>query len=200
MHMINKELVSKAIEALQKNNFTVSIFDDEKKLVVAVMENLKNAKSISRGGSMTVEKLGLIDSIKEAGLPFRDYLTKEDRLASITAEYYLTGTNAITSDGKLVNIDGAGNRIAAMGFGPSKVLIISGVNKIVKDVEAGLQRIREVAGPLNAKRLNKKTPCATALICSDCDSPERICRKISIIPKPEKDRIHIYLLNKEIGF
>jgi hypothetical protein len=124
-------------------------------------------------------------------------------MASSQAEYYITGTNAITADGKLVNIDGSGNRIAAMSYGPKFVFIISGVSKITLNEADAFKRIRTIAAPQNAIRLNRKTPCVKTLKCMDCDSPERICRKSMILTKPEPGRITIFLFReipgKELG-
>lgn len=196
---MNKE-ISQTLESLKKNNFTVHFFETSEDARGELLDELKNAKSISRGGSVTVDKLGIIEMIKERGYPFQDYVTPEERRASVGAEYYVTGTNAITMDGKLVNIDGCGNRVAAMSYGPSKVFIVCGVNKIVANVEEGLRRIERVAAPKNVKRLEKNTPCAKTNTCEDCDSPERICRNTLIVTKPFKDRITIYLINEELGF
>jgi hypothetical protein len=133
-------------------------------------------------------------------MPFRDYIKREDRLPSLMAEYYITSSNAVTKDGKLVNMDGFGNRVAAISCGPKQVLIVVGTNKIVNDVDEGIERIKEIAAPLNAKRLNKNTPCVESGICEDCDSPERICRVISIVTRPYENRVTIYLIDEELGY
>lgn len=194
------EVIKKTIDNLEKNNFVVSYFNTREEALPVILEDLKPATSIGRGGSVTIEEIGLIDKVQESGLPFFDYKEMEDRKRSLTADYYLCSTNAITENGWLVNIDGSGNRTAAMSFGPNKVFIVTGTNKIVKDVEAGLERIANVAAPPNAKRLGKKTPCATTGRCSDCSSPERICRKTLISTKPKPERIYIYLINEELGY
>lgn len=194
------EQVKRTVENLKKNNFDVLFFSSGKDAVEKIIEMLKPATSISRGGSATIDSLGLIERIEKEGLPFADYKTREQRLASITAEYYLASTNAITEDGKLVNVDGSGNRVAAMSFGPKKVFIVSGVNKIVADESAAIERIRNVAAPMNAKRLSRKTPCVKTGKCSDCSSEDRICRKTHMMTKPEKDRVSIFLIDEQLGF
>jgi L-lactate utilization protein LutB len=197
---MDQKSIEKTITNLKKNNFEVHYFEKGTEACEKIMDDLKDAKSISRAGSVTINSLGIIDHIKEDELPFRDYASPEDRKASVSAEYYLTGTNAVTEDGKLVNIDGAGNRVAAMSYGPSHIMVVAGTNKIVKDVDEGIKRIHEIAAPINAKRLERNTPCVKTGKCSDCNSDDRICRKVSIILKPVKGRYTIYLINEDLGF
>jgi hypothetical protein len=192
--------INETIKNLVANNFTVHLYKNSADAVRAILKKLEPAKSISRGGSVTVDELGIIDKIKERGLPFRDYVKMDDRLASLTAEYYITSSNAITKDGKLVNIDGFGNRVSAISCGPRKVIIVAGTNKIVSDTHEGYRRIKEIAAPLNAKRLKKDTPCAENGVCEDCDSDERICRVTSIVTKPYKGRVTIYLIDEKLGY
>ena len=197
---MNIDIVNETIRNLEENNFTVHFFPKRDGAVREILKKLESAKSISRGGSETVNELGIIDKIKERGLPFRDYVKREDRSASLTAEYYITSSNAITKDGKLVNTDAFGNRVSAISCGPRQVLLVAGTNKIVNDVDDGIKRIKEKAAPLNAKRLKRNTPCAESGICEDCDSAERICRVTSIVTKPYKDRITIFLIDEELGY
>ena len=197
---MNIDIINETIKNLEVNNFTVHFFQKGADAVPKILKKLEPAKSISRGGSVTVDALGIIDKIKERGMPFRDYIKREDRLPSLMAEYYITSSNAVTRDGKLVNMDGFGNRVSAISCGPQKVLIVVGTNKIVNDVDEGIERIKEVAAPLNAKRLNKNTPCVETGICEDCDSPERICRVISIVTRPYEDRVTIYLIDEKLGY
>jgi hypothetical protein len=197
---MNINIINETKRNLEANNFTVHIFKKGADAVPEILKKLEPAKSISRGGSVTVEALGIIDKIKERGMPFRDYVKPDDRLASLTAEYYITSSNAITKTGKLVNIDGFGNRVSAISCGPKQVLIIAGTNKIANDVHEGFRRIKEIAAPLNAKRLKKNTPCVQSGVCEDCDSDDRICRVTSIVTRPYKDRVTIYLIDEELGY
>jgi hypothetical protein len=161
------------------------------------------------GGSITVRELGLIEALQkrgnrvvqhwQKGLSFDEIIAVERQ--HLTSEVFLTSSNAITEAGQLVNVDGGGNRVAAMIFGPKKVIVIAGENKIVKDVDAGLERIKRVAAPLNAKRLNLSTPCAVTGVCTDCDIPERICNITTIIHrKSEETDITIILVGETLGF
>jgi len=133
------------------------------------------------------------------------HLTPEEkneiRKSQLTCDLFISSSNAITEDGKLVNIDGLGNRINAMLFGPKKSLIIAGINKIVANVDDGIKRIKRIASPMNAKRLGYNTPCAKLGYCTDCNSPDRICRAISIIEKkPNSSDIEIVLIGENLGF
>jgi hypothetical protein len=125
----------------------------------------------------------------------------ECRKNQMTADLFLSSTNALTMTGEIVNRDGAGNRVNGMTFGPKKVVLCAGVNKIVPDLDTAIARLEEKAGPRRAVSLNRKTPCVKAGICMDCDSPERICRITSIIHrKPIMTDITVVILNEVIGY
>ena len=125
---------------------------------------------------------------------------KEIYRKSFFCDAYFTSTNAITEEGELYNVDGNGNRVAAMLYGPDKVIVIAGVNKIVKDINEAIYRVENLAAPANAKRLNRKTPCTVTGKCMNCNSPERICREYTVIRKPVPNRIFVLLLNEEYGY
>ena len=120
---------------------------------------------------------------------------------SFYADVYLTSTNALTLDGKLLNVDGNGNRVAAMIYGPKKVVVLTGINKLVKDEAAAIERIQMIAAPANCVRLNKDTPCTKVGNCVDCLNPKRICAShVKIDRSQTKDRIHVILMMKEAGY
>ena len=117
------------------------------------------------------------------------------------ADIMITSTNAITLDGKLVNLDGLGNRVAAMIFGPQKVILVVGMNKVVPDLESAMARVKHYSAPVNAVRMNIKTPCAESGICSDCKTPARFCNIWSIIEGQRiKGRIHVKLVGEDLGY
>ena len=123
------------------------------------------------------------------------------RRAQLTADAFLTGSNAVTMDGRLVNTDGSGNRVAAMIFGPGKVIVVAGVNKIVRDVEEAEERIRKTAAPINNRRLNLPNPCVKTGECMDCQGPTRICNVTTILHKrPKLTEMHVILVGEELGF
>jgi hypothetical protein len=125
----------------------------------------------------------------------------EMRKKAAGSDYYLLSANAITCDGEIVNTDGSGNRVASMMFGPKNVIFIIGKNKIVADYTAAVDRIRNVASPLNAKRLNYNTPCAVLGYCTDCAHPQRMCSVTGIIHRPPSSvKMRVILVNEDLGF
>lgn len=158
---------------------------------------------------MTLFETGVIEHLRISRYKFLDRyeegLTKEEInkifRESFFADAYFASSNAVTEDGKLYNVDGNGNRVAAMLFGPSKVILVVGENKIVKNIDEAIKRNREISAPANAKRLNKSTPCAKVGYCMDCKSKDKICREYTVIESQNnKDRIHIIFLRDQIGY
>jgi anion-transporting ArsA/GET3 family ATPase len=199
-------------EALESNNFEVFIADNAREAGRLVMDKIlpKLApKSISWGGSMTFVASELYDMLK--GYPkaeildtFDKSLSPEDSLErrrrSLLVDLFITGTNAVTRSGELVNLDMIGNRVAGITFGPRNVVVMVGRNKVVEDLEAAIERIKEYSAPVNAMRLNKKTPCAKTGVCEECKSPERICNSWTITEKSfPKGRIKVVLVNENLG-
>ena len=160
------------------------------------------------GGSMTLKQIGLLDKLREKDLKLldRDTAKTDDEKRKIQHEafncdYYLMSSNAITEDGKLVNIDGNGNRIAALIYGPANVIVIAGMNKVTADEDSAIKRIRTYAAPMNAIRLNKNTPCTRTGSCQDCLSDDCICSQILVTRKSNyKKRIKVILVGEELGF
>ncbi len=198
-------------DALEANNFEVHIADnaDSAKKIVREILTRTGAKSISWGGSVTYVQTGLYEELKdypgievldtyEKGLPPEEML--ERRRRSLLVDLFVTGTNAVTETGKLVNLDMTGNRVAGITFGPRNVIILAGRNKVVPDIEDAMQRIKNYAAPANAMRLDKKTPCVQTSICEECRSLERICNTWTITEKSfPKGRIKIVLINEDLG-
>lgn len=179
-------------EALEKNQFKVLLASSRKDAVDKVLGLIPLNAKVGVGGSMTIRELGLIEALTRRGnrvvhhwqpdMPVSDWLPF--MVEAHNSDVFLCSSNAVTEDGKLVNIDSTGNRVASIIFGPKKVIVIAGKNKIVKDVDEGLKRLKKVAGPINAKRHNLvELPCVTTGLCTDCDSPKRICRVITIMER-----------------
>ena len=200
-------------KALEENNFEVFLADNATKAKEIVqMEILPKtgARSVSWGGSLTFTSTGLYDAIKDRpGLEILDAFDKELssekkselRRRALLVDLFITGTNAVTETGKLVNLDMYGNRVAAITFGPKNVVILVGRNKIVPDVDEGMFRIKNYAAPINSMRLDKKTPCVKTSYCEDCKSPDRICNTWAITEKSfPKGRIKVVLINEDMGF
>ena len=199
--------------ALEKNNFEVHIAAGREAASELVLKTLLPAiapSSISWGGSKTFVESGLYERLKAAdGLTVLDTydtaLNDEEKLErrrqSLLVDLFVTGTNAITANGHLVNLDMIGNRIAGLTFGPRHVIVLAGRNKLVADLEAAWERIKAYAAPVNCMRLDKQTPCAKTGFCQDCKSPQRICNTWTITEKSyPQGRVRIVLINEDLGF
>lgn len=198
---------------LEKNNFEVFLAATAEKAGELVMQRLlpeSGAKTVAYGGSMTMKAAGLHDALStlegvEVLRPDAPNLSNEEKIElrrkGLLADFYVSGTNAVTEDGHLVNLDMIGNRVAAITFGPKQVVILVGRNKIVPDLNAAMYRIKEYAAPVNSMRLDFATPCIKTSHCEDCKSPQRICNSWAITEKSfPKGRIKIVLINEELGF
>jgi hypothetical protein len=199
----------KAVAGLKRNGFDAVYCQTGEEVFHYIVNEAATAKSIGFGGSLSVADLKLVDKLKGMGKEILNHsapdLTPEERLAvarrQLTCDLFLAGSNAVTLSGALVNIDGNGNRAAAMFFGPQKVIIVVGRNKLVDgSVEDAVRRIKSFASPANAKRLELSTPCASTGFCSDCNSPQRICRVTTVIEKkPRNSDIRVLVVNEEMG-
>ena len=165
--------------------------------------------SVSFGGSMTLEECGVLDVLRkreDIKLYDRDRAKTPDEVGVIyrqafSADTFLMSTNAITLDGELINIDGRGNRVAALIFGPAQVIVIAGMNKVTTDETAGIARVRNMASPANCIRLNKNTPCSVTGRCGDCYGEESICSQLVVTRRSsEKGRIKVILVGEELGY
>ncbi len=194
---------------LKKNGFDAHWVADMDAARQIIWPMISQYGSFGFGGSDTVRQLGLVEHLSQAGKTIYDHwradLTPQESLdirkAQLHSECFFCSANAIALSGEIVNVDGAGNRTSAMGFGPSKVIIVAGMNKVTHDLDSALRRIREVAAPLRAKSLGMKTPCAETGICSDCHSPQRICRITTILHRqPMMTPTSVILINQTLGF
>lgn len=198
--------------ALEENNFKVFLADDSAAAHRIVMEEIlpaSGAKSVAWGGSLTAVGTGLFQTFQgRKELEMIDTLDKkipaaeqiERRRRSMLVDLFITGTNAITEEGQLVNLDMLGNRVAAITFGPRLVVVIAGRNKIVPSVDEAMFRVKNLAAPANAMRLDKKTPCVKTSYCEECKSPDRICNTWTITEKSyPKGRVNVILINQDLG-
>ncbi|MDY6821279.1 MAG: lactate utilization protein [Deferribacterota bacterium] len=205
----NKKLAERAVESLRKNNFKACYYDDRMGAISYIEDIIKKNDTIGFGGSITVlHDLMILDVVNMYNKKVFNHndpnLTAEEkhevRRKELTVDLFITSSNAITLDGKLVNVDGIGNRVAAMIFGPKKVLIIAGINKIVADLDSALKRIKHIT-PMNTKRLNLNTPCAETGYCMECNSKDRICNATTILEKkPSNSDIEIVVIGESLGF
>jgi hypothetical protein len=206
-----KERVKRTIENLKKNNIDAIYFENRQSAKTEIIASIRTTSSIAFGGSVTVRDIGLLDELRNGGYKlfdrFAPSITKDEKWEiqrqGLLADVFITGSNAITTQGEILNIDHSGNRVAAMLYGPNKVYIIIGINKIVEDLEEGLRRVRKMAAPLNAKRGENEyhPPCLELGKCIDCDSNERICNSLVIIKRQYRtNRITVVIIGEELGF
>ncbi len=221
-----EEHAKRAVTNLLKRNINAQFVSDRKEALLSVLGMIPPGTVVARADSVTIDQIGIMEELRSRNQnklidPFAKD-TKGRLIASVEegmrlrreaflADIFLTGTNAITLDGKLVSTDGRGNRVAAMIFGPEKVIVVSGVNKIVHDVTQAFQRIRQVAAPMNGRRHYEKQgrtqqldlPCMKTGVCVDCNHEWRMCLYTAIIEGTkgwQKGRINVVLVAEELGF
>lgn len=216
--LLYEKLAQTAVKSLERNNFLAWYFPERQEAATHVKGLIPEGSTVGLGDSVTLVQLGIMDYLRQQHQlgklrlldRYRHGLEPEDtpddgrnRFRALTSDVFITGSNAVTLDGKLVNIDGEGTRVAPLIFGPPKVIVVVGANKIVKDAEDGVRRVKEVAAPLNAIRHGYRLPCAVTGQCSDCRSPDRICTFTVIVDslRPRhKGRINVVIVGEELGF
>ncbi|WP_305041785.1 lactate utilization protein [Geoalkalibacter sp.] len=204
-----RQLLEEAARGLERNGFAVQVCESAEEALPFLLQQTDEARTVGFGGSMTLAALDLparcAAADKQTLVHGRAGLSPEERrqimAAQQSCDLFFTSTNALTLKGQLVNIDATGNRVCAMAFGPRRVIVVAGVNKICTDLDAALRRVKETACPPNARRLNFKTPCAATGLCSDCNAPDRICRITTIIDKkPRATEMLVCLINEDLGY
>lgn len=210
-----QQMAQKAAEALSANGFEGIYVPNAEMARAAVLERISAGASVGFGGSMTLREIGLIPALEAAGLNLINPPNKklpddpEERHAirrrAVQADVCLASANAVTLNGEIVSTDGTGTRVAFYIYGPRQVILVVGANKVVADINEALRRVREVAAPMNARRLDKfGTPCYTTGICDDaaCTGPDRICNATVILHKKPNgiDRFTVVMVGQELGF
>jgi len=205
---MNKE-VQTVIQSLQKNNMAGYFANDKHELINLLKNLIPQGATVGCGDSVTLEQTGVFDFLRGGTYTFNDKfipaLTSQDKrdiyIKNFSANTFITGTSAVTMDGKIFNIDGNGSRVAPMIYGPEQVIIVIGKNKIVENVDAAIERTRQIAAPLDAKRLGKSTPCTKLGYCIDCNHEQRICNDFVLITGQfVKNRIKVIIVNEELGY
>ncbi len=212
---MNKQ-IEQTIKSLENNNIKTYYFENSRDALLKITQMISKDKKTAFGGSATVSQTGIYSYLKENGYGLYDRFEQDlsrDEVEevfrkSFYADYYITSTNAITEDGYLFNVDGNGNRVAAMIFGPKEVFVVAGVNKIVKNLDEAKERVRNIAAPQNTKRLSCDTYCNKEGHCIaqgkemgyGCGSPQRICADYVLMGRQRNDRIKVFLINEELGF
>lgn len=203
-----KSRIASVVKQLEHNGFRALYFEYREDAVKYITESISVGQKVGIGGSMTIKTLDLPGKIAERGGVILDHstgATPEERhnisLEEGRADIFISSTNALTEKGYLVNCDGQGNRVSAMIFGPRRVLVVAGKNKICADIEEAMDRIVNLAAPPNAKRLNLTTPCVETGRCMDCNSPDRICRAYTILKRPSLGMdFTVIIVGENLGF
>ena len=199
---------AKVAEALNKRYFEAYYCSDRAEALEKILELIPQDHVVSWGGAATVDELGVKEALRQRGQAVIDRDTAKDAQErqqmlkqALTCDTFLMSSNAISADGQLVNIDGTGNRVAALCFGPTQVVVVAGMNKVAGDLDGAMRRAREVAAPMNAQRFPLKTPCVANGLCGDCKGPDSICAQIvtTRLCKPA-GRIKVVLVGEDLGF
>lgn len=199
----------RVVEALRKNQFDAQYFATLDEVSEFIMQHVSPDMKVGFGGSMTIKGMGIQEKVQAVGGKVLDHgtpgLTRPEAVAiareELLSDLYLCSSNAVTLDGRLVNIDGMGNRVSALSFGPKKVIVVISVNKICKDEAAAFERLEGIASPMNNKRLDIPNPCTKTGICMNCQGPTRICRVYSVIRvKPAATDMTVIITGESAGY
>ena len=204
----NRKRLQNAAQALRKNGFDTEVFPTAASAAKHILALVGSGKTIGAGGSMSVETLGILEKLKAAGNAsaatgpgMDDGERRRVSLKAQAADFYFASPQAVTAGGELMFLDGIGNRASAVIYGPGKVVLVAGRNKLVKDLNEGLWRMRNVAAIANNIRLSKKNPCVDSGVCEDCSSPERICNAVVMLwKKPRRTEYKVLLVDEELGY
>ncbi len=204
----SEKLAKKLITVLERRNFEAFYCPTSQDAIKKINDLIPDGSSVTWGGSMTIRDMGLVKSLHERNLEIldRDQASTPEEVQQIYrkaffSDYYLSSVNAISEDGVIVNIDGNGNRVAAITFGPKHVIFVVGLNKVAQDVKSALARARSTASPINAARFDIKTPCQADGLCHNCNSEDSICNYIHFIRNSHPKKRHIVILvGEDLGY
>jgi hypothetical protein len=202
-----KKRIEETIKAINRNNMEAIYVEDRRAALEEILRRIPEGAIVTHGGSYTIKELGIVEILKKGNYRYLQQEIRADdtlqyklEIKGFSSDVYLTSVNAITMQGELMALDGFGNRAACLLFGPKKVLVVAGKNKIVDTLEEGIKRIKDYVAPVHARRRNWDLPCTTAGKCVDCNSERRICNKLAILQyERNKDRISVILVGEDLG-
>ncbi|WP_312810859.1 lactate utilization protein [Sedimentibacter sp.] len=205
---MNIERFNKLKENFKNRNIDVEYFDSLEDVKLYLLNTIPSDCKVGIGHSGTLQKMNITELLTKRGNIVYDKELGKDKNESkalkkkaLLSDWYISGSNAVSADGRIINVDHSGNRVAAITFGPDKVIIVVGVNKVVDTVEEGINRAKNVASPLNAKRAGYSPPCVELNKCVDCSSKERVCNYLSIVEgQTDGNRMKLCIVNEECGF
>lgn len=208
---IDRSQAEEVIKNLKKRNMDGAYFEKTEQAVASILSEIPDGVLVGLGGSESIIESGLVDGLRKKNIRlldrYKDGISREDiwemRKEGLSADIYISSSNAVTMDGKIVNMDGIGNRVAAMVFGPGKVILLVGMNKVVRTVEEAIDRIKNYVAPRNAIRVRIDTPCSKKGICQEpyCMAPHRICSQLVVIESSMfPGRIKVFLVGEELGY
>jgi hypothetical protein len=201
-----EERIKKTLTAIHKNNMTGVYVRTREAALKEILSRIPKKASVSHGGSRTLQELGIVEVLNQGGYKYLpanapwDKGTRESRLRDFSCDIFLTSVNAITLKGELIALDGFGNRAACLLFGPRKVIVVAGKNKLVGTLEDGIKRIKEYVAPIHAKRRGWNVPCTKTAKCVDCRNHMRICNKLAVLQyEREGGRTTVIIVGEDLG-
>ena len=207
---MQNNLIEDTIKALENHGFVAEFFENRTDLCNRVLDLANVTSTVAIPGTVTVRELGLPELLSDKGCSVIDRWNssaktqeekKQEILKTLEADFFVTSANAVTATGEIFNIDGVGNRVAAMAWSKGDIIYIIGVNKIVPTLQDAFVRVKKIACPMNARRLNMQTSCALTDKCADCNSPQRFCRVSQVVERAPLDRkAYIFVLNEDLGY
>ena len=206
IRMRNDLYGASVVKNLQRRGFEAYYAPTRQEALAKALELIPEKDVVSWGGSVTLAQTGILEAVKKRN-PVLDRdtaKTPEEKTElmrrALLCDTYLMSTNAMSEDGQLVNIDGNGNRCAALIWGPKQVLVVTGINKVAKDLDAAVKRAQQVAATINVQRFNLQTPCSKTGMCADCLSPESICNQFVITRRNNRGHVKVILVGEDLGF
>lgn len=209
MEMRNERYAPVVVEKFRSRGFEACYVRTKEEALAQALQWIPENALVGWGGSLSVEEIGLLDAVRGRNpvIDREKATTEEEKVEcmrqALLSDVFLTGSNAVSEDGQLINIDGNGNRVAALTFGPKSVIVVAGMNKVVRSVEAGLERIRTVAAPVNKMRFlseDSQTACSRVGVCRECNAPDCICNHIVITRRcRQQGRVKVLLVGEDLG-
>jgi hypothetical protein len=206
-HWHSGKKIEETLNSLRKNNMEGLYVENREAALAEILQRIPPNATVSHGGSYTLQEIGINEILRKGeyrylrrDIPANEREDHDVQIKSLSSDVYLTSVNAITTAGELMALDGIGNRIASLLFGPRKVVVVAGKNKIVNTLDDGIRRIKEYVAPIHAKRRGWDLPCTKTGICVECRDPRRICNKLAVLQyERDRERITVILVGEDLG-